>query len=167
MNQVSAQFATGPCRGLQVVEVAVGVSDLGLGMAGVVPGMLLADLGADVVRIVGPTTPAIDGDVAWSHVWHRDKRIVVADDAEGIKGILAGSDVALVYGSEALVEGRGLGSADLAEVNPSLVYARCRPSRTSTGTVDDYGLLVEARAGFCTQLAGHRSGPIFIDARSA
>src|SRR5207302_1545833 len=56
MNQVSAQFVGGPCRGLTVVEVAVGVSDLGLGMAAGVPGMLMANLGADVVRIVGSTT---------------------------------------------------------------------------------------------------------------
>src|SRR5262249_53800710 len=51
--------------------------------------------------------------------------------------------------------------------DPALVYARCRPSRTSNGTVDDYALLVEANAGFCTQLAGHRAGPIFIDVRAA
>ena len=49
------------------------------------------------------------------------------------------------------------------DANPSLVYARCRPSRTSRGTVEDFGLLVEARSGFCSQLTGHRPGPIFID----
>jgi crotonobetainyl-CoA:carnitine CoA-transferase CaiB-like acyl-CoA transferase len=32
--------------------------------------------------------------------------------------------------------------------------------------VPDYGLLVEARSGFCTQLAGHRPGPIFVDVRA-
>ena len=60
----------------------------------------------------------------------------------------------------------GLGFRDLHDGNPGLVYARCRPSRTANGTVDDYGLLVEANAGFCTQLAGHRPGPIFVDARA-
>ena len=49
-----------PCAGLSVVEVAIGVSDLGLGMAGGVPGMMLADLGADVTRVVGTSRPAID-----------------------------------------------------------------------------------------------------------
>jgi len=72
-----------------------------------------------------------------------------------------------VYGPEALVEGRGLGYRDLRAANPSLVYARCRPSRTSQGRVEDFGLLVEARAGFCTQLAGHRPGPIFVDVRAS
>ena len=74
--------------------------------------------------------------------------------------------MALVYGPEELVEGRGLGYRDLRGPNPALVYARCRPSRTAAGTVEDFGLLVEARAGFCTQLAGHRPGPIFIDVRA-
>ncbi|HEV7762022.1 MAG TPA: CoA transferase, partial [Acidimicrobiales bacterium] len=155
-----------PCTGLSVVEVAVGTSDLGLGLAGGGPGMMLADLGADVVRIVGRSTTPLDDDLPWRRVWHRDKRTVATDDPAEIAARLAGADVALVYGPEALVEGRGLGYRDLHAVNPGLVYARCRPSRTAAGTVDDFGLLVEARAGFCTQLAGHRPGPIFVDLRA-
>ncbi len=155
-----------PFAGLCVVEVAVGTSDLGLGMAGGVPGMLLADLGASVTRVVGTATVPLDADVTWSRAWHRDKQIVRTDDAEQIRTWLAGADVALVYGPEALVEGRGVGSADLRAVNPTLVYARCRPSRTGDGVVADYGLLVEANAGFCTQLVGHRPGPILVDARA-
>ncbi len=54
-----------------------------------------------------------------------------------------------MYGPEAAVEARGLGYDEVAAANPALVYARCRPSRTATGEVDDYALLVEARAGFC------------------
>jgi crotonobetainyl-CoA:carnitine CoA-transferase CaiB-like acyl-CoA transferase len=156
-----------PLAGLSVVEVAVGCSTLGLGLAGGMPGMILADLGATVVRVVGTTEPAIDEGVAWSRAWHRDKRVVETDDRVAVLGLLAEADVALVYGSEALIEGRGLGYADIATVNPSVVYARCRPSWTSTGTTADFGLLVEARAGFCTQLAGHRPGPIFVDVRAA
>src|SRR5436190_954907 len=166
-DTVATDSAEGPCAGLSVVEVAVGTSDLGLGMAGGVPGMLLADLGARVVRVVGTDTVAIDADVTWSLAWHRDKEIVVTDDADDVRARVAAADVALVYGPEALVESRSLGARDLHALNPALVYARCRPSRTSTGTVDDYALLVEASAGFCTQLAGHRAGPIFVDVRAA
>jgi crotonobetainyl-CoA:carnitine CoA-transferase CaiB-like acyl-CoA transferase len=155
-----------PCEGLSVIEVAVGTSDLGLGLAGGVPGMILAHLGARVQRVVGSSTPEIDGGVVWGHAWHRDKQIVVADDPGRILQLLQGADVALVYGSETLVEDRGLGYRDLKDANRSLVYARCRPSRTSTGTMDDFGLLVEARSGFCSQLTGHRPGPMFIDARA-
>jgi len=150
-----------------VVEVAVGTSDLGLGLAGGVPGMILADLGATVVRVVGTTAPSIDAQVAWGRAWHRDKQLVSLEGADEVRALLREADVALVYGSEALVEGRGLGYVDLEPENPSLVYARCRPSRISSGMIEDYSLLVEARAGFCTQLAGHRPGPIFVDVRAS
>jgi crotonobetainyl-CoA:carnitine CoA-transferase CaiB-like acyl-CoA transferase len=155
-----------PCAGISVVEVAVGVSDLGLGLAGGLPGMMLADLGASVTRVVGSSPPAIDEQVPWGRAWHRDKRIVAVDDPAGIVALLRDADAALVYGPEALVEGRGLGYRDLRPVNPGLVHVRCRPSRTASGAVDDYGLLVETRSGFCTQLAGHRPGPIFVDVRA-
>ena len=111
-----------PLAGLSIVEVAVGCSTLGLGMAGGVPGMILADLGATVVRVVGGPEPAIDQGLAWSRAWHRDKRVVEAGDASAIRGWLSDADVALVYGSEALVEGRGLGYTDIAVLNPCLLY---------------------------------------------
>ncbi len=162
-----AGSAPGPCAGLTVVELAVGTSDLGLGLAGGVPGMLLADLGASVTRVIGTSAPAIDGSVTWGRAWHRDKRIVATDDAEDARALLAAADVVLAYGPEPLVEGRGLGYLDLVRTEPELVYARCRPSTTAAGAVDDYGLLVEARAGFCSQLDGHRRGPIFVDVRAS
>lgn len=155
-----------PCAGLAVVEVAVGASELGLGLAGGVPGMILADLGATVTRVVGSDAPAIDAGVPWGRAWHRAKRVATVDAPDEVRALLAGADVALVYGPEAQVEGRGLGWVDLAPAHPGLVYARCRPSRTATGEMDDYGLLVEARSGFCTQLAGHRPGPILADVRA-
>ncbi|MFI0355014.1 CoA transferase [Actinomadura sp. 9N407] len=156
-----------PWAGLSVVELAVGASDLGLGPAVGVPGMILADLGADVVRVVGSEPVPIDRDVPWGGAWHRDKRVVATDDRDEVFALLRAADVALVYGPEELVEGRGLGHRDLAGPNPALVYARCRPSRTSKGAVEDFGLLVEASAGFCTQLAGHRPGPILVDVRAS
>jgi crotonobetainyl-CoA:carnitine CoA-transferase CaiB-like acyl-CoA transferase len=162
----ATEEAAGPCAGLAVVEVAVGVSDLGLGLAGGVPGMVLADLGATVTRAVGEEPPGIDAGVPWGRAWHRAKRVVVARSADDVRDLLAGADAALVYGPEALVEGRGLGWEDVGRAHPALAYARCRPSRTGAGAVDDHGLLVEARAGFCTQLAGHRPGPIFADVRA-
>ncbi len=152
-----------PCAGLRVVEVAIGTSELGLGLAGGVPGMVLADLGADVTRLVGTAPAPLDRQVTWGRAWHRDKRVVATDDATEVAAHLADADVALVYGPEARVEGRGLGWADVGPANPRLVYARCRPSRNATGAMGDHALLVEARAGFCTQLAGHRPGPIFLD----
>lgn len=144
----------------------MGTSELGVGLAGGVPGMILGDLGARVVRLVSSATPDIDEEVSWGHAWHRDKQLVVADDAGTILDHLRGADVALVFGPESLVEGRGLGYRDIQATDSSLVYARCRPSRTGEGGLPDFSLLVEARSGFCTQLAGHRPGPTFIDVRA-
>jgi len=157
---------TGPLAGVSVVEVAVGVTDLGLGHAGGLPGRLFADLGASVTRVVGTAAPSIDAGVPWGRAWHRGKDVVATDDPGAIRDRLAAADVAFVYGSEAMVEGRGLGVGDMAAVNPGLVYARCRPSRTAAGEVADFALLVEANAGFCTQLAAHRPGPMLVDVRA-
>jgi crotonobetainyl-CoA:carnitine CoA-transferase CaiB-like acyl-CoA transferase len=156
-----------PCAGLKVVEIVVGTSELGLGAASGLPGMLLADLGAEVVRVGGGAGPMpIDRELSWPRAWHRDKRLVATDDRDEVFALLSTADVALVHGPEDLVEGRQLGFRDLQAVNPGLVYARCRPSRTPAGVVADFGLLVEANAGFCTQLAGHRPGPIFVDVQA-
>jgi crotonobetainyl-CoA:carnitine CoA-transferase CaiB-like acyl-CoA transferase len=147
---------SGPLDGTRVVEVAVGVSDLGLGHAGGVPGRLLADLGADVTRVVGTAPVELDADVPWGRVWHRGKRIVATDDAAEVRALLADADVAFVYGPEALVEGRGLGRDEVD--TDRLIHVRC------TG---DVAFLTEARAGFCTQLAAHRTGPMLVDVRAA
>jgi crotonobetainyl-CoA:carnitine CoA-transferase CaiB-like acyl-CoA transferase len=156
-----------PCAGLQVVELAVGVSALGLGLAGALPGRLLSDLGAAVTRIEGAAEAPIDRDVPWSRPWHRDKKLIRTDDAARAFELLKDADVVLAYGPEDRVEGRGLGYADLRVANPAQIYARCRPSVTGSGQVDDYALLVEARAGFLTQLPGNRPGPTFVDVRAS
>jgi crotonobetainyl-CoA:carnitine CoA-transferase CaiB-like acyl-CoA transferase len=161
-----------PLTGIRVVELAVGVSDLGLGLAGGLPGKLLGDLGANVTRITARSgsafdNSAIDDGVPWGEAWHRDKKATATDDAAEAFDALRAADVVLAYGPESLVESRGLGYRDVAAVNPGVVYARCRPSRWGAGTAEDFGLLVEARAGFCTQLAGHRPGPVFVDVRAA
>jgi crotonobetainyl-CoA:carnitine CoA-transferase CaiB-like acyl-CoA transferase len=155
-----------PCAGLTVAELAVGASDLGLGLAGGLPGRILADLGATVIRVVGRQSPPIDADVPWGRAWHRDKKVAATDDSDEAFAVAREADVVLAYGPEELVEARGLGYRDVGAVNPAVVYARCRPSRAGWGTAPDFGLLVEARSGFCTQLAGHRAGPIFVDVRA-
>jgi crotonobetainyl-CoA:carnitine CoA-transferase CaiB-like acyl-CoA transferase len=161
------QHDSQPCAGLTVAELAVGTTDLGLGLAGGLPGRLLADLGANVVRIVGKAPQPIDADVPWGRVWHHGKKATATDDRDEAFALLRDADVVFAYGAEELVEARGLGYQDVRTANPAVVYVRCRPSRAAWGTVPDFGLLVEARSGFCTQLSGHRPGPIFVDVRAS
>ena len=110
---------TGPLTGARVVELA------GLG-PGPFAAMLLADLGADVVRVdrLGPA-PADER----SYVMHRGRRSVAVDvkHSEGREIVLA-----LVDGADALIEGNrpgvmerlGLGPDDCLARNPRLAYGR-------------------------------------------
>jgi alpha-methylacyl-CoA racemase len=110
---------TGPLAGCRVVEFA------GLG-PGPFAAMLLADMGADVVRIDRPGEPA-DGQRAY--VMNRGRRSVTAD----LKSE-PGRDIAirLVDHADALIEGfrpgvmekLGLGPDACLARNPRLVYGR-------------------------------------------
>jgi alpha-methylacyl-CoA racemase len=115
---------TGPLAGLKVVEI---------GSIGPGPfcAMLLADLGADVIRIDRTVGAALVGPNAdfRTEVLHRGRRSVAVDlkHPEGRDVVLA-----LVAQADALIEGfrpgvterLGIGPNDCAAVNPRLVYGR-------------------------------------------
>ncbi|MBL7488870.1 CoA transferase [Frankia sp. AgB1.9] len=119
----AAAQRTGPLAGLRVVE-----------LAGIGPGphaaMVLADLGADVVRVERPATGgAIPGAPATGDHLMRGRRSVALDlkDAAGKERLLA-----LVERADVLIEGYRPGVAERLGVgpdvcldrNPRLVYAR-------------------------------------------
>lgn len=138
--------------------------------------MLLGDLGASVVRLTDREAP-IDRDLTWTRAWRRNKVVIELGAAaagatagaalgEAVHEHLADADVVFLYGPHAEIEQRGLGVEELRAAFPRLVVVRCEPSVIAGGVLDD-ALLVEAASGFCTQLAGHRDGPIFVDVRAA
>jgi alpha-methylacyl-CoA racemase len=108
----------GPLSGIRIVEFA------GIG-PGPFAAMLLADLGAEMVRIDRPADPPI----APTDVLSRNRIRVRADlkNPEHVAQVLA-----LVDGADALIEGfrpgvmerLGLGPKPLLERNPRLVYGR-------------------------------------------
>jgi alpha-methylacyl-CoA racemase len=110
----------GPLQGVKVVEMA-GIGPISFA------GMMLADLGAEVVRIERPSK----GAVAWgaSPVLDRgrDARQIDLKTPAGVEEVLG-----LVTGSEVLIEGfrpgvmerLGLGPDACLERNPALVYGR-------------------------------------------
>ena len=161
---LGTKASTSPLTGLRVVEVALGLSVVGAGMASSLPGALLRDLGADVVRIESADRSSLDGGLDLSLAWNRGKEIVLVanDDAvETIVARVADADVVVLAGAEELIEERGLGYADLARSHPRLVGTRIRPSVNAKGAMADVELLVQARAGLPAQIRGHRSGPVF------
>ncbi|KOU73015.1 MULTISPECIES: CaiB/BaiF CoA transferase family protein [Streptomyces] len=111
----------GPLAGVRVVELA------GIG-PGPFAAMLLADLGADVVRVDRPGGGALAVDPAYD-ITNRGKRSVLVDlkSADGPVRVLD-----LVERADVLVEGfrpgvaerLGVGPADCHARNPRLVYGR-------------------------------------------
>jgi alpha-methylacyl-CoA racemase len=98
-------------------------------LGGIGPGphaaMVLADLGADVVRVRRPgglTMPAEDVDLL-----HRGKRIVdldVKSEPAKLLGLAAKADVLLDCFRPGTCERLGIGPDECAAVNPRLIFAR-------------------------------------------
>jgi alpha-methylacyl-CoA racemase len=110
----------GPLSGLRVIE-----------LAGIGPGphaaMILADLGADVVRVERADARA--DPQRRSNQLLRGRRLLVVDmktDAgrELVLGLVALADVLLEGFRPGVVERLGVGPADCQAVNPRLVYGR-------------------------------------------
>jgi crotonobetainyl-CoA:carnitine CoA-transferase CaiB-like acyl-CoA transferase len=124
------QLRRGPLVGLKVIELAHV-------MAGPVCGLMLADMGADVIKVEktggGDDTrrqlpPDINGESAAYMMMNRNKRGIVLDLKQD-----AGKDVLrrMVRDADVLIENYradtlpslGLGYDDLRKINPGLIYA--------------------------------------------
>ncbi|KOV92568.1 carnitine dehydratase [Streptomyces sp. NRRL B-1140] len=111
----------GPLTGVRVVELA------GIG-PGPFAAMLLADLGADVVRVDRPGGPGLGIDPAYD-VTNRNKRSVVVDlkSPEGRDQVLdlaARADVLVEGYRPGVAERLGVGPEPCHARNPRLVYGR-------------------------------------------
>ena len=113
----------GPLQGLRIIELA---------SIGPVPlcGMLLADLGADVVRIDRTEASGLGVAMAPRHDVNARGRRSVALDLKSAAGrdaalrLIAGADVLLEGLRPGVTEKLGLGPADCQARNPRLVYGR-------------------------------------------
>ena len=108
----------GPLADVRVIELG------GIG-PGPHTGMILADLGADVVRVRRPgglQMPAEDADLL-----HRGKRVVDLDlktDAATLLDLIGKADVLIDGFRPGTCERLGIGPDDCATVNPRLIFAR-------------------------------------------
>lgn len=120
----------GPLKGLKVIELAHV-------MAGPVCGLMLADMGADVIKVEkingGDDTrrqlpPDINGESAAYMMMNRNKRGVVidlkhADGKDVLRRLVKTADVLIEnYRADTLPK-LGLGYEDLRKINPGLIYA--------------------------------------------
>ena len=113
----------GPLRGVKIIELA------GIGPCPMCA-MLLAELGADVVRVDRPADSGLGIGMAPEHrLLHRSRPSIAVDlkHPDGVETVLR-----LVDGADALIEGfrpgvterLGIGPKDCAARNPRLVYGR-------------------------------------------
>ncbi|MER7044931.1 CaiB/BaiF CoA transferase family protein [Streptomyces jumonjinensis] len=117
----SAGTGNGPLAGVRVVELA------GIG-PGPFAAMLLADLGADVVRVDRPGGPGLAIDPAYD-LTNRNKRSVLidlkADDGPSqVLALAARADILIEGYRPGVAERLGVGPAECLARNPRLVYGR-------------------------------------------
>ncbi len=102
------------------------VIDFGHYVAGPVTGMLLADQGADVIKVDPPTGPALD--IPANQTWNRGKRSIALDlkaskDVAVAKDLVASADVVIENFRPGVMDRLGLGPTEMRSHNTSLVYA--------------------------------------------
>ena len=162
-----------PLAGYRVLELAHLV-------AGPVCGMLLADLGADVVKVEAPEggdiartvyDPLLGGDSAVFHTVNRNKRSVALDlrRPEGraaFTRLVAGADVVVEAYRGGVAEKLGIDYAALTGVNPRLVYCSLSafgpegPWRGKPGL----DMLVQALSGLMAVTGEPGGGPVLCGA---
>ena len=122
---------TGPLSGVRVIELAHI-------MAGPVCGLMLSDMGADVIKVErlpqgdgtrGFIPPNIGGESAAFMMLNRGKRSVALDlrSEEGVvivRRLLQEADVVIENFRVGTMEKIGLGWSGLSELNPKLVYCQ-------------------------------------------
>ena len=140
----------------------VRVLDLSRVLAGPYATMVLADLGADVIKVEHPERgddtrhwgpPFAGGESAYFLSVNRNKRSVGADfkdeeDLERVKRLAASADVLVENLRRGALEKIGLGYEALKQSNPGLVY--CSITGFGPGADRDlpgYDFLVQARGG--------------------
>ena len=156
-----------PLSGVRVIEV-------GLNLAGPLVGAILADLGADVIKVERPDTG--DDSRAWGppfvadasvpyHVTNRNKRSVTVDfkdpaELAKLRRLIAHSDIFIHNLRPGVAADIGLGPDVLLEANPRLIY--CEISAFGhKGPLKDkpgYEILLQAFGGLMS-MTGEEGGP--------
>jgi crotonobetainyl-CoA:carnitine CoA-transferase CaiB-like acyl-CoA transferase len=140
------------------------VLDLSSGVAGSVTGLLLADHGADVVKVEPPGGDPFRG-MPGSDTWLRGRRSAELDlraeaDRVTFLALARDADVVLESFSPGVTGRLGIDAATLLALNPRLVYCTITAygSRTSFRNRPGYDALVAARLGTLHEQRAHLGG---------
>ncbi|NBU96030.1 MAG: CoA transferase, partial [Actinobacteria bacterium] len=149
------------------------VADLSRVLAGPYCSMLLADLGADVIKVESPagddtrtwTPPATDDGTSTYYLSiNRNKRSIVLDfkdpdDLEVARALLRRADIALENFKPGGIDKFGLGYDAVRDDNPGLIYLSISGFGTGAGaSLPGYDLVAQAVSGLMS-LTGEPDGP--------
>ncbi|CAN7381020.1 CoA transferase [Phenylobacterium sp. LjRoot225] len=142
----------------------VRIIDLTQGMAGALTTMILADYGAEVIRLEPP-----GGDPWWElpayRLWNRGKKSVELDwsseqGRDQARGLLQGADIFIESLRPGEVSRLGVGYAAMAAANPALIYFSLS-AFGQTGPYKDlklYDGIVNAKTGRMREQVGWQRG---------
>jgi crotonobetainyl-CoA:carnitine CoA-transferase CaiB-like acyl-CoA transferase len=167
-DEVSSTTAGDTGGGKRGILSGIRVIDCAEGIAGPVAALLLAEAGAEVIKVERPGGDPSRDSLGFL-TWNRSKRSIVADLAtvDGravLESLLADADI--------LIHGFGPTAAAELELDDDSLHARHPRLITSAvlgwpaghpsadGPSDD--LLVSARLGLCDEQQGYRDGPIYL-----
>ncbi|MFF3946380.1 CaiB/BaiF CoA transferase family protein [Streptomyces sp. NPDC001902] len=168
MSESTAPARPGPAGPLSGLLVA----DFSRILAGPYATMLLADLGADVVKVEGPRgddtrswTPPVRGEVSTYYLGiNRGKRSIALDlhdgaDLEAARELARRADVVIENFRPGGLVKYGLDYASVRTGNPAVVYASISGFGSGAGRkVPGYDLMVQAVSGLMS-LTGEPDGP--------
>ena len=143
------------------------VLDLTRGLPGALTTMLLADYGAEVVKVEHPSGNPLERDIAY-RVWNRGKKSVAIDlkQPEGLTAVMSQvqqADVVLESFRPGAAESLGVGYSQLSGINPQVVYCSISAYGSTGPWADRHGYesLVAASSGIMTEQVGFGDGPMF------
>ncbi len=146
----------------------VRILDLSWGIAGPLGVMLLAEQGADVIKVEPPGGDPFRAYSGYS-VWNRSRRSVTVDlkRPEGLEAMLRladDADVLVETYRPGVTDRLGIGYDALHARNPKLVYCSCPgyPEGHRFAQRPGYDALVQASSGQQWEQPGWRMGPIFL-----
>lgn len=160
----------GPLAGIKVIEI-------GQALAGPLAGAIMADMGADVIKIEKPDggddargwgPPFIEESSVMFHVTNRNKRSVTLDmkDAAGIeklKSLVRDTDILIQNLRSGVVNDLGIGPDDMREINPRLIYCSIWAfgPKGPLSKAPGFDPLLQAFSGVMMQTGRHEDPPTF------
>ena len=146
------------------------IVDLSWGVAGPIGTMLLAEQGAEVVKVEPPGGDPFRSGPGYP-VWNRSKKSVVldlkSDDGKAaFRSLLATADVLVESFTPGTMEGFGFGYDQIKTNFPRLIYLAMPgyPSKSSRAQRPGYDPLVAAWSGqqFTQEAVGRPDGPAYL-----